>query len=424
MRLTDMTVKALAVPPNGQRTYYDDTVPGFGCRVSKSGSRSFVVQHGRSRQLTTIGRYPIISLAVARQRAKEILAERVLGKHRAPTHVSFGQAVDTFIETHEARATTTAELKRLLTRHFLPKLRLEPLERVLTHDLTRIIDKIAADRPSEARHAYKAASALFNWAARRRMIEHSPLHGLMPPKAAPSRERVLTDEELGIVLGKALAYPSSLGWIVRLLILTGQRRGEIGGLRRSFIDPTARTITWPGDAVKNGRTHTIPYGDLAAAVIEAVPHEHDLLFPARGTEDRSYCGWSKTGLSFIASSGIPHWTLHDLRRTYASGMQRLGVRVEITEKLLNHASGSFAGIVAVYQRHSYAAEMREAVELWERHVAKLLDGLKHTAIASEVPMGETKGLRPKLRRSGVKVDERILHRRAGLPEVQRLADDH
>lgn len=379
MRLSDMTIKMLAPPERGQKTTWDDALPGFGCRVSQGGTKSFIVMHGRSRRLTTIGRYPVVGLAQARQRAKEILAERVLGKHRAPTHVSFGQAVETFIGTRETRATTTAEIKRLLTRHFLPKMRLEPLERITTHDLTKTIDKIATDRPSEARHAYKAASTFFNWAVARRMIEHSPLHGLQAPKAAPSRERVLTDDELGIVLAKAAACPSSMGWIVRLLILTGQRRGEIGGLHRSYIDAERKTITWPGDTVKNGRTHTIPYGELAAAVIKTVPGEGDLLFPARGSQDKPYCGWSKTGLSFIASCGIPAWTFHDLRRTFASGMQKLGVRVEVTEKLLNHASGSFAGIVSVYQRHSYEKEMREAIELWERHVGSILDTIPRPA---------------------------------------------
>lgn len=284
--------------------------------------------------------------------------------------------MDTFIETRETRASTTAECKRLLGRHFLPKFRLEPLERITTHDLTRIIDKLAGT-PSEARHAYKAASTFFNWAVSRRMIAHSPLHGLKAPKANDSRERVLADGELGTVLTRALGCPSAIGQIVLLLAFTGQRRGEIAGLRRPYIKEEARTITWPGEMVKNGRTHTIPYGDFTAAILEEVPRAGDLLFPARGCEDTPFWGWSKTGLAFTRSCGIAHWTLHDLRRTYASGMQRLGVRVEVTEKLLNHVSGSFGGIVSVYQRHTYADEMRAAVGLWERHLTKILDATSH-----------------------------------------------
>ena len=112
---------------------------------------------------------------------------------------------------------------------------------------------------------------------------------------------------------------------------------------------------------------------MTAAVFDQIPKRCDLFFPARGTDDRPFCGWSKTAVAFIQSCGLARWTLHDLRRTFASGLQRLGVRLEATEKLLNHVSGSFAGIVAVYQRHNYKEEMREAVELWEAHVRKILD---------------------------------------------------
>jgi len=375
MRLTDLTVRSLAAPDQGQKTYWDASLPGFGCRVSQGGTRSFVVMHGRSRQLTTIGRFPLVSLSQARQRAKEILAERVLGKTRAPSHISFGEAAGKFLDTHDARLSTMAEYRRILNRHFLPKLRLEPLERVTTHDLTRILDRLRAT-PSEARHAYSTISVVLNWAVSRRLIEHSPLGGVKAPRASASRDRVLSDPELAIVLGKAISSGLAINQIVHLLILTGQRRGEIGGLRWSYIDQSEGTITWPPEAVKNGRRHTIPYGAMTAAVFERIPRQGDFLFPARGYEDRPFNGWSKTGVSFLRSSGVENWTLHDLRRTFASGMQKLGVRMEVTEKLLNHASGSFAGIVSVYQRHDYLPEMREAVQKWETKLQVLLSTME------------------------------------------------
>jgi integrase len=371
MKLTDMTIRTLPTPEKSQRIYYDESILGFGCRVSQGGTRSFVVMHGRSRRITTIGRYPTISLAQARQRAKEILAERVLGKTRAPTHLSFGDAVTTFIETSTVRESTKREYQRVLKLHFLPKLRLEPLERIHTETLMRIIDRLAAT-PSEARHAYAIASTLFNWAVRRRTIDRSPLMGVPKPKDNPPRDRVLTDTELAVVLMKANEQADAVGWMVRLLILTGQRWGEICGMRWSYIDQEAKTITWPGSAVKNGRKHTIPYGAATAAVLAPLPHSGDLLFPARGHADRPFNGWSKNGMAFIRSCAIEPWTIHDLRRTFASGMQRLGVRIEVTEKLLNHASGSLAGIVGVYQRHNYADEMREAIALWEAHIQSVL----------------------------------------------------
>ena len=328
MRLTDLSVKALAPPERGQKTYWDASLPGFGCRVSQGGTRSFVVMHGRSRQLTTIGRYPVISLGDARQRAKEILAERVLGKTRVHSNISFEEAVAKFLDIHEVRERTKAEYARILRRHFLPKLRREPLERIHTTDLTRIIDRLAST-PSEARHVYATASVFFNWALSRRLIEQNPLAGVRAPKTSASRDRVLTDDELAIVLSKATVNASTIGAIVRLLIFTGQRRGEIAGLRWSYIDPDERTITWPGEAVKNGRRHIIPYGMSVAALFDTVPKSTSLLFPARDHDDRPFSGWSKTGVLFSRSCGIEPWTLHDLRRTFASGMQRLGVRVEV-----------------------------------------------------------------------------------------------
>lgn len=372
MRLTDTSVRALAAPETGQRTYYDDTLAGFGCRVSVAGSRTFVVQHGRNRQLTTIGRYPIISLAQARHRAKEILAESILGKTRALSHVSFETAVDTYISTHTARASTRKEYRRLIDRHFMPKLRREQVERITTNQIARIIDGLR-DTPSEARHAFKAAAALFTWIEGRHWIERTPMHGLKCPKPAPKRKRKLNDEELGIVLRKAMEWPTQLGEIVQLLILLGQRRGEIGGLRVSYVDRAAKTVTWPGEVVKNGITHTVPYGAWAASILDRVPNQGDLYFPARGTDDELYSGWSKTAIAFVKACSIPHFTLHDLRRSFASGMQRIGVRIEITETLLNHISGSFDGIVGVYQQYEYVEECRDAINRWEIHLRNILD---------------------------------------------------
>ncbi len=371
MRLNDLTVKSLPAPAKGQKTYWDSVLPGFGCRVSQGGTRSFVVMHGRSRQLTTIGRYPLVSLAQARQRAREVLAERVLGKLRSPSHISFEEAAAKFLETHDGRIRTMREYRRIIDRHFLPKLRREPLERIHTQDLTRIIDRLA-DTPSEARHAYAIASVFFNWAVGRRLIEHSPLAGVKAPRTSPSRDRVLTDDELAAVLRKSASSGSTMAAMVQLLILTGQRRGEIAGLRWSYIDEAEQTITWPGAVVKNGRQHTVPYGPMTAAVFEVVPRMGDLLFPARGHDDRPFSGWSKTGLAFTQSCGVEPWTLHDLRRTFASGLQKLGIRLEVTEKYINHVSGSHAGIVGVYQRHSFMPEMREAVGKWEAHLSELL----------------------------------------------------
>jgi integrase len=321
----------------------------------------------------------------------------VLGKTGTTTRVSFGTAVEQFLETHQVRPSTLKDYRRILHGRFLPKLRLEQMDRVRTQDLARIIDRLAAT-PAEARYTYATASVFFRWALGRHLIEHNPLAGLKAPKTSPSRERVLTDDELGIVFAAAVSSDTTIARIIQLLILTGQRRGEITGLRWSDIDEDERTITWPGELVKNGRQHTIPYGPMAAGIFRAVPRTGELVFPARGRIDRPFSGWSKTGLAFVQSCDIEPWTLYDLRRTFASGMQKLGVRIEITEKLLNHVSGSFAGIVSVYQRHSYLSEMRDALQSWESHV-QALRAKRESANGSDLPGLHRKRTRTPQRRA-------------------------
>src|SRR5262249_31955978 len=144
-------------------------------------------------------------------------------------------------------------------------------------------------------------------------IPRSPLDGVDAPGKIEARERTLSDEELAIVMRKARSISLAIGRIVQLLILTGARRGEIADLRWNWIDEGARTITFPGEFVKNGRTHVIPFGEMTAAILTSVPKTGELLFPARGHTDRPFNGWSKSGLAFNKSCGIEHFQLHDLR---------------------------------------------------------------------------------------------------------------
>jgi integrase len=159
--------------------------------------------------------------------------------------------------------------------------------------------------------------------------------------------------------------------IVELLLLTGQRRGEIAGLRAEWIDWEKRTITLPRQITKNRREHTFPFGKQTEELLRR-GKTTGLLFPARGTDgERPFDGWSKCKAKFDAACPLPYWRLHDLRRTFATNLAALGVPVHVTEKLLNHVSGTTGGIVAVYQRHTYQKEMREAVDLWEDSLAAL-----------------------------------------------------
>lgn len=370
VNLTDISVRNTQPPSAGQETHWDDGLPGFGLRVSQGGAKSFVLVHGRNRQRTTIGRYPIISLSQARTKAKEILAERTLGRRQGAS-LKFEESLILFGSTHcdkNNKARTAKETKRLLNKHFLPKLRHEHLEDITTSTIAGIVDKLL-DTPSEANHAFAAIRLFFRWATRRQYVLHSPCEPMLMPTRSRTRERVLTNRELKSVWEAA---EGTFGTIVKLLILTGQRCNEIANLRAGFIDSEKHTITLPGSLTKNKREHRFPYGKMAGKLLKAASPDAGLIFAARGKVDRAFNGWSKSKKTLDLRCPIAPWTLHDLRRTFATNLASLGVPVHITEKLLNHVSGTTGGIVAVYQRHAYEAEMRAAIGKWERRVRELV----------------------------------------------------
>jgi len=372
MHLTDISIRALKPPATGQVTYTDDALPGFGVRVSQGGIKSFVVVTGRSRRRTTLGRYPTINLQKARSKAKKLLAEQTLGKREAPT-VRFHEALTLFLFTHfpesYPKPRTKQETTRLLNRHFLSPLRHEKLADIQTHHISKIIDALQ-DSPSVARHAFAAIRQFFNWAARRGYVERSPCERLHPPAPSVPRDRVLTEEELKSVLSVARSEDAVFHNIIQLLILTGQRRNEIASLRAEWIDFENRTITLPPEVTKNKRQHTFPFGKMTEAVLRKGKGT-GAMFPARGA-DAPFNGWSKLKPVFEKKCKAEPWTLHDLRRTFATNLAALGVPIHVTEKLLNHVSGTTGGIVAVYQRHAYLDEMREAIGKWERCLTRLV----------------------------------------------------
>jgi integrase len=387
-RLTDISVKALTPPQKGQLTYWDDGSP-LGVRVSQGGAKSFVVLLG-SGQRHTIGRYPTIKLADARDEAKRVLAEHTLGRHRPPS-IRFAEALDLFVETHckqHNKPSTATETERLLRKHFLPRLRQLDLAEISKRDVSQILDKLLPTQKANGQFA--AIRAFFRWAVRRGLILHSPCEGMQLPSKPHARDRVLDDTELVSVWRAAEQYGHPFGTIVHLLILTGQRRGEIAALEWDWIG--AETITLPAAITKNGLQHTFPIGNLARGVIESVPRLHEkLLFPARG-KDGPFSGWSKTKAALdthIATDEVGEvpvdedtgqpllalspWTLHDLRRTFATNLAALGTPIHVTEKILNHVSGTVSGVAAVYNRHAYMDEMRAAIDAWESKLTRLLE---------------------------------------------------
>lgn len=353
MRLNDLTIKSLKPPSKGVIYYTDDILTGFGVRVSEGGTKSFVLTHGKLRKRETIGRVGILGLSEARGEAKRRLAEYTLGK-TVVASVSWSDGVDLFL-TETARrlkTRTQGDYRRLLTKHFrFGSLKLTELTAA---DIHRRIEKLSST-PVEQHHAFVVLRTFMKWAHRKHYIDVNPMERMQSGWRYRPRERILTDDELRRVWDAA--GDDTFGTIVKLLILTGQRTGEVSKLSRSMIGK--ETITLPATHTKNGREHTFPIAATTRKLLRHIPFETLPNF-AR------YKGY------LDEASSVSGWTLHDLRRTFASGLASLGVALPVVEKLLNHVSGSFAGIVGVYQRYDYAKEMREAVELWDRHVQALL----------------------------------------------------
>ena len=369
MSLTDLQIKRLKTPEKGQKTYYDPGLPGFGVRVSQGGAKTFVVVYGKDRRRRSLGRYPGLSLSEARNLAKRAQADIALDELKPSPDlpvVSFEAAREKFLIDTEARTKprTSDEYRRLLHRHFHFGCDL--------HELTRnqIAVPIEAlhDTPSEQQHAFVAIRTMMNWCVKRGFLHVSPV----PPltfKSKP-RERTLDDKELAAVWNRAEAYGWPFGRIVQLLTLTGQRRGEIVGLRSNWIED--QMIRYPTEFVKNQRPHSIPLGDWAMEIIESLPEGTDLLFPSRLSDEKPYNGFSKSKAAFDRELDIAPYTLHDLRRTFSSNMAKLGTPIHVTEKILNHVSGTISGVAAVYNRHAYVEEMKQAYAAYEAHVRGII----------------------------------------------------
>jgi integrase len=306
-----------------------------------------------------------MALADARRRAMVELSKSP--STFEPANVPpYPKALAEFHASHVAhlRPRSAYQLSRNLTRHFQWTM---PLDHITHQDVLTALDGIEA--PSQRAHALKDIRTFFNWCIPR-YIKSSPCVGIRRPAQKP-RNRVLADDELSKVWHRAREIGYPYGTIVLLLILTGQRLGEIAGLRWEWIEDD--TATFPADFTKNARASKIPIGALARRIIEETPRHSFLLFPARGHATRPFNGFGASKES-LDKCGVKNFTHHDLRRTFATSMARLGVRIEVTEKLLNHVSGSMGGIVGVYQRHDFLDEMREAVsryETWLSHVLSM-----------------------------------------------------
>ncbi|MGE0023215.1 MAG: tyrosine-type recombinase/integrase [Hyphomicrobium sp.] len=382
--LNDLTIRKLAAPAEGVAQFPDGSIPGFGVRVTSNGVKSFYLayrHHGKSRRLN-LGRYPTTKLQKARAKAFAALSE--IEEGRDPSGESskaedFGSALDAFVGGYckrYNRPSTAAETERLLRVYFLPIWQRRSIETITKADVAAALEPVMK-RGSQmaARHAFAAVRKMFNWMVEQGAIETSPCVGMKAPAKAGSRDRVLSDGELKAIWNNATTIGYPFGPIVQILMLTAQRRGEVAAMMWADVDTEKGIWTIPGDRTKNGKTHAVPLCPSVLTVLaEVTCTSSPFVFPARGKPEQPYSGYSKGKRELDAAADLHDWTLHDIRRTAATGMARLGIAPHVVERVLNHVSGTFAGVAGIYNRFRYEDEMRGALLAWERQVMAIVDG--------------------------------------------------
>lgn len=368
-RLTVKKVEAIR-PSRHRREVPDGYVRGLYLVVQPiTGSKSWAVRYryaGKTRK-HTLGKYPVFGLKDARDAAVKVLRAVSEGhdpEQRRPGSVE--DAVAQFLDEKNYRPSWRREAERLLRVNVLSQWRGRKIAEITRADVKALLSALA-ETPVVANRVHSVVHTLFDWAVENDLVALSPVAGIKRPNRETPRDRVLADAELRAVWLAADKEGFPYGTIVQLLILTGQRRGEVTGMAWSEIDFDSGIWTLPRERVKNARQHTVPLSRQALEIIQKAPRISDrYVFSANGRSPLGGFSGRKARLDQIAK--IASWTVHDLRRTVASGLAKLGTDLAVIEKVLNHVSGSFAGIVGVYQRHEFSEEKRAALQQWADHV--------------------------------------------------------
>ena len=386
MKLTQATLKMPSLPDGVKdKIFFDDDLPGFGLRIREGGKRTWIVQYraGAKQRRMTLGTMKTLDGGEARKRAKTALSKTHLGhdpqsekaaaRAPKPREMSLGDVVERYLPYAERRlkASTYSGIVLHLRKHWQP-LHVHELQNLERRHIAAELSRIAANSGLYGANRSRAAlSALFAWAIGEGLADANPVIGTNKATEEVSRDRVLAPEELSLVW--RLAGDGDYGAILRLLVLTGQRREEVGGMLWSEIHLKDAMWRIGAERTKNGLPHEVPLSAPAVTILSALNRREgrDRVFGAR---DGAFQGWSnaKTALDARMSATLGHpreaWRLHDIRRTVATRLADLGVLPHVVEAVLNHISGHKAGVAGIYNRASYATEKDAALTRWGDHV--------------------------------------------------------
>ena len=396
MKLTQKAVTSLQLPTGKTDViHFDDEIFGFGYRLRKGAGgkvlRSWVCQyrHGGSSRRLLLGAATVLGAEQARTMAKKALGRVANGEdpqtdkldRRGKDKHTFKAVVADYLplKRREVRQRTYTELVRYLTGTYFRPLHSLALDQITRKDIASRLNRISLDSSSIVAGAARATlSAFYVWAMQAGIVEANPVVGTAKPKESPSRDRVLADAELSRIW--QACGDDDYGRCMRLLILSGARRQEIGGMCWSEFNFEQSTWTLPASRSKNKRAHTLPLLPAMRAIIEAVPRmaSRDQLF---GQRANGLTAWSRGKPELDRRSGVKNWTTHDIRRSVATRMADIGIAPHIIEQILNHQSGHKAGPAGIYNRSNYEREVRSALALWEDHVRSIVEGSERKIVS-------------------------------------------
>jgi integrase len=416
-KITKRTVDAMTAAPK-QQMLWDEDLSGFGLKVSPAGNKVYLVQYRMGGRGSPTRRYTIgthgnpWTPAGAREEAERVLRlvrqgtdpveQKAEGerKRKLASALAFDGYSKLFLDLYVRPEwkSSYGYAESILRLHVAPALRTKPLPSIRKSDLTALFDGLPRNQIALRRNVYSVVRRLFRWAKGRGDIEVNPLDDFEAPPAPRARDRVLQDWELRLawLASEELGYPFAPFY--RLLIGTGQRREEVSGLDWRELNRASAEWNLPATRSKNGLASVTHLSAPMIAELDGVAGgekwpKRGLVFTTTGKTPVS--GYSKgkarldaemltLGRKEAEAAGetfeMAPWRVHDLRRTFATGMQRLGVRFEVTEAVLNHVSGSKSGVAGVYQRHDWKDEKKDALTAWAAHVERIVKGVEETNV--------------------------------------------
>jgi integrase len=401
MNLTDHEIKKLVLPPDGPdgKIFFDDKISGLGVRCYSSGRKTWLYQFrlaGRSYKYE-IGSTEKVLASKARTEAK--IAAGHVSKGENPIDLrrqaeakhkdQFGELVEEYLDEKlhpikpgkkPMRPRSYAEVKRHLEDHCEP-FKYRAIRSITQDDVASLYKKISrATGSGAASHTWSTLRAFMHWSMGKGVLDKNVAALYDGGGTNDSRERTLTDAEIAIVW-KACNV-DQFGDIVKLLLLTGARRDEVGHMPLSELDLDDKNWLLPEERSKNRHEHLFTLSDSAVNILTKAVETREAFVFGYGTE-RGFSGWSKAKKALdkrIAEAGhkLGHWQLHDLRRSFASGLQRLGIEPHIIEACLNHTPPK---LQRTYQTHDYEPEKRTALARWADHVLTIVEGRESNVVS-------------------------------------------